>query len=181
LRESDLSTLDFQNELLRALTASIEVMGIRPDLTVWDLVMGPSTTADFYTLCWAYGKHFRVASQDVNKKTTFDYDISQMFLINGEYKEYVEYVNAIVRLDFDTFEMVLIKAEWYDSVHGSGKNAMLVEDENGHLRMKELNLASDSSPLDEPFAFPKDVEQLYFVKDKLHKRWLLSVKPPLRI
>ena len=35
---------------------------------------------------------------------------------------------------------------------------------------------SDTSPLDEPFAFPKDVEQLFFVKDKIHKGWLLAVK-----
>jgi hypothetical protein len=176
MKESDPSTPDFMDWLLPTLTTSVEATGIRPDPMVWDLAVGSSATADYYTLCWAYGKHFRVASRDVKKKTTFDCGISQMFVIDGEHKEYVGYVDAIVRLDFNTFETVLIKAQWYDSVHGNGRNATLVEDESGHLRVKEVNFASDNSPLDEPFAFPKDVEQLYFVKDKLHKGWLLGIK-----
>jgi hypothetical protein len=99
-----------------------------------------------------------------------------MFLIDGQHREYVGYVEAIVRLNFDSFETVLLKARWFDSVHGTGRNATLVEDECGHLRVKEVNFVSDTSPLDEPFAFPKDVEQLFFVKDKIHKGWLLAVK-----
>jgi hypothetical protein len=44
-----------------------------------------------------------------------------------------------------------------------------VEDESGHLMVKEINFISDNSPLYEPFAFPKEMKQLYFVKDKMHK------------
>ena len=176
VKDSTSTTPDFKDWLLPALTASIEESGRRPDPMVWDLAVGPSATGDFYTACWAYGRHFRVSSRDLNKKTTFDCGISQMFLIDGQQKEYVGYVESIVRLNFDSFETVLLKARWFDSVHGTGRNATLVEDECGHLRVKQVNFASDTSPLDEPFAFPKDVEQLFFVKDKIHKGWLLAVK-----
>ena len=176
VKDSTSTTPKFKDWLLPALTASIEESGRRPDPMVWDLAVGPSATADFYTACWAYGQHFHVNSCDLNKKTTFDCGISQMFLIDGQHKEYVGYVEAIVRLNFDSFETVLMKAQWFDSVYGTGRNATLEEDECGHLRVKEVNFASDTSPLNEPFAFPKDVEQLFFVKDKIHKGWLLAVK-----
>jgi hypothetical protein len=148
--DSDPTTAEFKDWLLPALTASIEETGRRPDPMV--------------------------ASRDVNKKTTLDRGILQMFVINGQHRKYVGYVESIIRLNFDSFETILFKAQWYASVHKPGRNATLVEDECGHLRVKEVNFAPDSSPLDKPFAFPKDVEQLYFVKDKIHKGWLLAVK-----
>jgi hypothetical protein len=54
----------------------VEATGRRPNFMVWNLAMGPSATANFYTFCWVYGKHFKVASRDANKKTTFDRGIS---------------------------------------------------------------------------------------------------------
>jgi hypothetical protein len=99
-----------------------------------------------------------------------------MFLIDRQYMEYIGYVECIVYLNFDSFETVLIKAQWYNSVYGTGRNAILLEDECGHLQVKEVNFAPDISTLDEPFVFPKDVEQLYFMKDKIHKGWFLAVK-----
>jgi hypothetical protein len=117
-----------------------------------------------------------VASQDLTKKTTFDCSISQWFEIEEEQKEYIGYVDAIVRLDFDSFETVLIKAKWYNINHSRERSSTLVEDECGHLRVKVVDFIPDSSTSDEPFVFPKDVEQLFFVDDWLLVGWKLVVK-----
>jgi hypothetical protein len=143
---------------------------------VWDLVVGPGSSADFYTSYWAYGHHFRVSRRDMTKKTTFDCRISQWFNIEGEEKEYIAYVEEIVRLDFDSFETVVIKAKWYNGNHRQGRACTILEDECGHLRIKDVSFLPDNSPSDEPFAFPKDMEQIFYVDDWIHRGWKLAIK-----
>jgi hypothetical protein len=174
--EADSNIPSFTEWLLPALTASVEESGQRPDQMVWDLAVGPSASADLFTAYWAYGRHFRIASRDLSKKTTFDCGISQWFDIDGEEREFNGYVDAIVRLNFDSFETVLIKAKWYNSNHSNERSCMLLEDECGHLRVKVVDFLPDDSPSDEPFAFPKDLDQLFFVDDWLHRGWKLAVK-----
>jgi hypothetical protein len=179
--EADSNTAAFKDWLLPALTASTEETREWPSQMIWDLAVGPSASADFFTACWVYGRHFRVASRDLNKKTTFDCSISQWFEIEGEQKEFIGYIDAIVRLDFDSFEIVLIKAKWYNSNHSQGRSCTLLEDECGHLRVKMVDFLPDTSAIDEPFAFPKDVEQFFFVDDWIHNGWKLAIKVQLRV
>ena len=164
-QEAAHNTIPFKEWLLPAVRAEVEDSMQKPDQMVWDLAVGPATNADFFTACWAYGRHFRVASRDLTKKTTFDCGISQWFEIEEEQKEYIGYVDAIVHLDFDSFKTVLIKAKWYNIHHSRGRSSTLVEDVCGHLRVKVVDFIPDSSASDEPFVFPKDVEQLFFVDD----------------
>ena len=85
-RQMHLQCPPFKDWLLPILTTVSEETGEKPDSMVWDLAIGLATTTDFYTSCWAYGRHFRVARQDLTKKTTFDCGISQWFNIDGNKK-----------------------------------------------------------------------------------------------
>jgi hypothetical protein len=58
VKDSCPTTPEFKDWLLPALTASIEESGRRPHPMVWDLAIGPSAKADFYTAYWAYGRTF---------------------------------------------------------------------------------------------------------------------------
>ena len=179
-QEAAHNTIPFKEWQLPAVRAEVEDSMQKPNQMVWDLAVGPAANANFFTACWAYGCYFRVASRDLTKKTTFDYGISQWFEIEEEQKEYIGYVVAIVRLDFDSFETVFIKAKWYNIHHSRGRSSTLVEDECRHLRVKVVDFIPDSFALDEPFVFSKDVEQLFFVDDWIHAGWKLVVKVEAR-
>ena len=97
-----------------------------------DIAVGPGERADFYSMCWAFGRHFRILSRDLNKKSTIDSGLSAWYEVEGNKTEYYGYVESIVRLSFDSFETVLFKVRFWDSViRQHGPNATVLIDECG--------------------------------------------------
>lgn len=140
-----------------------------------DIAIGPTGKADFYSAMWAYGRHFRIMDRDMHKKTTFDCGISSMYDEDGEGTEYLGYVESIMRIHFDSFDTVLIKGKWYNSIIRRGSSGTLVTDECGVLRVKAGRFMSDSLVTDEPLVFPKDILQVFFVEDIINRGWKLVV------
>lgn len=141
----------------------------------FDIAIGPTVKAEFYSAMWAYGRHFRIMDRDMHKKTTFDCGISSMYDENGEGTEYLGYVDSIIRVHFESFDTVLIKGKWYNSVIRRGSSGTLVKDECGVVRIKAGRFMSESCVTDESLVFPKDVSQVFYVDDCINKGWKLAV------
>lgn len=141
----------------------------------FDIAIGPTVKAEFFSAMWAYGRHFRIMDRDMHKKTTFDCGISSMYDEDGEGTEYVGYVDSIIRVHFDSFDTVLIKGKWYNSIIRRGSSGTLVKDECGVVRIKVGRFMSESSVTDEPLVFPKDVSQVFYVEDSINRGWKLVV------
>lgn len=140
-----------------------------------DIAIGPRVKAEFFSAMWAYGRHFRIMERDMNKKSTFDCGISSMYDEDGEGTEYLGYVDNIIRVHFESFDTVLIKEKWYNSIIRRGAGGTLVEDECGVVRIKAGRFMSESASTDEPLVFPKDVAQVFYVEDTINRGWKLVV------
>lgn len=144
---------------------------------VLGIALGPGEKGHFYTMYWAYGGHFRIMARDMNKKTTFDCGVSPVYEVEGQKTEFYGYVDTIVRLNFDSFNTVLFKCQFWDSIiRQRGSNATVLEDECGFDRVKARNFLRASAMDDDPFIFPKDVSQLFYVNDPINQGWKLAVK-----
>lgn len=141
----------------------------------FDIAIGPRVKADFFFAMWAYGRHFRIMERDMHKKTTFDCGISSMYVEDGEDTEYLGFVDNIIRIHFDSFDTVLIKGKWYNSIIRRGLAGTLVTDECRVVRVKAGHFMSESAITDEPVVFLNDVSQVFFVEDNLNRGWKLVV------
>ena len=81
-----------------------------------DIAIGPTSKAYFYSMCQSYGRHFWVMSRGLNKKTTLNFGISTIYDMNGKEVEIFGYVEAIIRVYFDSMESMLFKRRFWDSV-----------------------------------------------------------------
>jgi hypothetical protein len=72
---------------------------------------------------------------------------------------------------------MLLKGMWFNSEPKYDRApATLVADECGFNRIKvSHNLMKSNAVSDKPFVYPGDVEQIFFVEDRLHKGWQLVV------
>lgn len=70
----------------------------------------------------------------------------------------------------------MLRGEWYDSIVRRGKNGTLLTDECGFDRIKVGPFLSLTRPEDEPFIFPKDAIQVFYVKDRIHVGWELAIE-----
>lgn len=82
-----------------------------------DIVLGRGDKGHFYTMCWAYRGQFRIITRDMNKKTTFDCGVSAVHEdLEGQKTKFYGYVDTIVKLNFDRFETLLLKCQFWDSI-----------------------------------------------------------------
>jgi hypothetical protein len=65
-------------------------------------------------LCmWSQGRHFRIAMRDASK-STLDSFISAYFNIGLPKKqEFIGQIHQIMKLNYDTVKLVLLKCKWY--------------------------------------------------------------------
>jgi hypothetical protein len=155
-----------------------EKAGERVSTAEFDVAIGPMKEAHFFSHVWAYGRHFRIMGRDLDKKTTMGSGISCIYSDSkGIGKEFVGYVEHIIRIFFSpTISSVVIKGKWWDSiVRQRGPNGTLVVDECGFFRVKAGPFMPDGSIVDEPLAFPKDLNQVFLVDDIINVGWKLFV------
>lgn len=107
--------------------------------------------------------------------------MSAVYDVEGVKTEYFGYVDTIVKLNFDSFDTVLFKCQFWDSkIRKRGTNATVFEDECGFDRVKAGEFLRASSIQDDPFIFPKDVSQLFYVEDAINEGWKIVVKVQAR-
>jgi hypothetical protein len=142
----------------------------------YHLAIGPYPKVKFHSRIWAQGKFMRTASRDIGKATQ-DSGIAARFIQGGRSIEYYGKIESIVQIRFTSFEVTLLKGMWFNSEPKHDRAlASLVLDECGFNRIKVTNNMMKSTTVsDEPFVYPGDVEQVFFVEDKLHKGWELVV------
>jgi hypothetical protein len=153
--------------------------GERVSREEFDMAVGPMKEAHFFSHMWAYGRHFRVMSRDLDKKTTMDCGIACVYSdARGVGTEYTGYVEHIIQVFFSPIvSSVVIKGKWWNSViRQRGPNGTLMVDECRFPRIKAGPFMSDSSIANEPLAFPKDCDQVFYVDDVLNPGWKLFVK-----
>lgn len=106
-----------------------------------------------------------------------DSGLSSWFEVEGNETEYYGYVDSIIRLSFDSLETVFFKGEFWDSIiRHHGPNATVLVDECRLPRVKTTVVLSDEKPEDEPFVFPKDVTQVFYVDYPINEGWKVIVK-----
>lgn len=130
---------------------------------------------------WSRGRHFRIASRDCGKNTVDSY-MSCRFdqgLMVG--KEYIGQIEHIVQLNYDMERSILLKCKWWNNNATTWRQSTtLVQDECGFLRVLAKEFMPDHLPRHEPFAFPRDVNQVFVVEDRLNQNWLLVVDTEVR-
>lgn len=98
-----------------------------------------------------------------------------MFDEGGVSTEYFGLLDTIVKISYHSFEKVLFHWKWYKTEGKPGGWQTVCEDECGALCVKFVRPMSDKMSSDEPFADPKEVEQVFFVDDKINRGWKLVV------
>lgn len=130
---------------------------------------------------WSRGRHFRISSRD-NSKTTADSYVSGRF-DEGDLKgkEYIGQIEHIIQVNYHSVQFVLLKCKWW------GNNASFrhpstnyVQDECGHMRVYARAFMPDHLEKHEPFIFPKDVNQVFLVDDRIHRDWKIVVDTEVR-
>lgn len=157
-----------------------QVVEAYPEVTneLRTLVAGPLYTVETRTAMWVQGRHFRIARLDDKKEVTMDCGVLVHFTMDFRSSRhdqnlvtamvpYYGKVEEIVILTYKSWtemEVVLFKCKWYKS-NLRGVNATVVEDDCGFTRLKtsaSSTLRQDWSTSD-PFAFPHQVEQCFYL------------------
>ena len=126
------------------------------------------------------GRHFRIAKRDVGKPFADSY-ISSYFDLGFGKVEFVGQIEDIVRLNYDSIKVVLLKGKWWNNnVQENRASTTYVDDECGLLRIQARNFMPDNRPYHEPFVFPEDANQVFVVEDRLNPQWLLVVDTDVR-
>jgi hypothetical protein len=142
----------------------------------YHLALGPHPKVKFFSHMWARGKYLRIASKDYGRATQ-DSGIAASFLQQGRKIEYYDKIESIVQVHFSSFNVILLKGMWFNSEPKyRGALDPIVADECGFVRLKTSNNVMESKKVtDEPFIYPCDIEQVFFVDDRLHGGWHLVI------
>lgn len=142
------------------------------------LVRGPLYTVTTRSAMWSQGRHFRIQDLDERKKVTQDCGVMVQFTMDFRSSRHDQNVvtatvpyygklEEIVVLTYNSYtvmEVVLFKCRWFKS-NLRGVNATLLEDESGFTRLRtsaSSTLRQDWATSD-PFAFPHQVEQCFYL------------------
>ena len=141
---------------------------------VEDLAAGPNEEAQFWTHCWAFGSHYRIRSRETENKSTFDCGVNAKFDEGGVETPYYGYLDSIVTLNYCSFRITLFHVKWYKSIT-KGIRQNLCLDECGHNRIKIGAFLSEKKETDEPFVQPEEVDQVFYIPDRIYRGWHLIV------
>jgi hypothetical protein len=135
----------------------------------------------FFPGMWSNGRHFRVAARDEGKSTC-DSFISAFFNVGlPEKEEFIGQIHQIMRLNYDSVKVVVLKCKWYDNnVKPWRASTSLVDDECGIQRVKTKEFLNDHLWTHEPFVFPSQCNQVFLIPDRLHRHWHLVVDTEVR-
>lgn len=90
--------------------------------------------------------------------------------------EYYGKIQNIVEVNFTSFTAILLKGDWYDSKATNRGNPRVLVDECKFTRVRTSKFMPSNLIVHEPFVFPLDVDQVFFIEDRLNTGWHLVVK-----
>jgi hypothetical protein len=155
------------------------------------LVKGPLYTVITRSAMWTQSRHFRIAEVDEKKKATMDCGVMSQFTVDFRSSRhdqnvvtalvpYYGKVEEILVLTYNShtfMEVILFKCRWFKT-NLAGANATIVEDDCGFTRLK----TSSSSTIrqdwatSDPFLFPHQVEQCFYLPYPLHpQEWSIVI------
>ena len=113
----------------------------------------------------------------MGKKTTLDSGIAVVYDVDGIEIEYFGYVDSIVPLNFDNFQTVLFECKFWKSViRQHMPNATVLVDECGLTCIRTSTILRWLRWNNEPFIFPKDISQVFYIDDQINQRWKLVIR-----
>ena len=180
LRDEDFH-IWFSKAVLRAIEEGTEE--VKQDVKA--LMLPPSDQTNPYRSMYAFGNHVRVRSAQA-QLTTMDYGVAATFrqLCHSGLKdtnpksadlEYVGWVEEILLVDYDHFEVVVLYCNWVVA-NMKGEGATMKRDEYGFTTVNFERLVPYSA---QSFAFPLHIEQGFFAPDVGKSGWevLLRKEP----
>lgn len=171
-----------------------EAIDTYPEVTdeLRTLVHGPLYIVTTRSAMWIQGRHFCIEEADDKKKATMDSGVMVQFTHDFRSSRHDQNVvramvpyygklEEIVVLEYKSemqMEVVLFKCRWYKS-NLRGPNATLVEDECGfkRLRTSASSTLTQDWATSEPFAFPHQVEQCFYLPYPLEpeREWSIVI------
>jgi len=146
------------------------------------LMYPPSRDAKSYRSMYAYGNHIRVCGAEVDLSTC-DSGVAPTFsqecrASSGDQNmrtanlEYIGWVDEIIGVDYGKFELIVLYCSW---VHANmaGARATMKRDDYGFTLIKcnrQVPYSADS------FAFPIQVQQVFFVPDIDNVQWQVVLR-----
>lgn len=90
--------------------------------------------------------------------------------------EYYGKICNIIEVKFASLKRVLLKVDWYDSKATPRGNPRVLVDECKFTRVRTNSFMPSHLVGHEPFVYPLDEDQVFFVGDRLNTNWHLVVK-----
>lgn len=164
----ELSNLPPFRDWFRARIINEKAEGLHVDQTVEAVSCFPSTIATRYRSMFGYGYHYRVRSAEIPLKS-MDSGIAATFLRECRFGmrdmnpivapiEYIGNLEEIIELDYSVFRQVVLIGTWVRANY-RGSNATVKKDQWG------FTIANFTRTIPfgrESFAFPQQVEQVFF-------------------
>ena len=146
------------------------------------LMYPPSRDAKSYRSMYAYGNHIRVRGAEVDLSTC-DSGVAATFsqacrASSGDRNmrtanlEYIGWVDEIIGMDYGKFEVIVLYCTWVQA-NMRGARATVKHDEYGFTLIKssrQIPYSADS------FAFPVQVQQVFFVDDVENAEWKVVLR-----
>lgn len=141
------------------------------------IVRGPLRRATSYTHIWESGRHFRVDSLDVRRRSTTDSGVICTPHDGDDMASSLPYcgvIEDILEVDFGHFNVVLLGGRWYKFV-SSGQGQTVINDECGFLRVNTRHLQSRARPYSDVWVYPSQVDQCFYIELPNDPHWSLVV------
>ena len=140
------------------------------------LSLPPDTRALSYNAMWAYGAHFRTDRHGDTAYVTFDSGIAHITEDGLADAIDVGILKSILYVKFGTMTAVVMKGEWYEKKdHG---RTTIKKDRYGFWTVKSS--ARGDPNMQNPFAYPEHINQVYFMTDHRDPDALVVIKNDIR-
>ncbi len=90
--------------------------------------------------------------------------------------EYFGRIQNIVQLHFTSCTVTLLKGLWYDSKSIRRSAPNMIIDECGFPRVRTRTYLPSHLVCHEPFVYPHECDQVFFVEDQINPGWSLVKK-----
>ena len=154
-----------------------------PDITdrIRSLVDGPNPQVSARTHMWHEGRHLRVYALDRKRKRTSDCYVQTTF--SSEFRSSRHDQNAIreevpffgrimhiYELTYEGFYDTILFCDWHHT-QLAGQQPTIRPDPTGFWHIDTRSYMPSDRPRDEPFIYPRQVEQCMFIPSPVEEGW----------
>lgn len=186
--------IDYMNKMMVEMEAMLrggDDISHFPEITddVRTLMHGPLLCVTTRTAMWSTGRHFRISRLD-ERRSTQDCGVMGTFTqvsrssahdtnpVHGVIHHYgkIEEIMIVQYDSYTKFDEVLLSCKWF-KVNLAGINATAAPDECGFTRLKTTSgsVYRDDWASSEPFVFPHQVDQCFYVPHPEIEGWSIVI------